>query len=166
MELKKTTPDLLEGAPDSKFHIPNSNGGFTLYEMLLAVAVLTLIIGLGAPVYLGFQTRNDVDVAAQVTTAALRRAETLTKGLAQDSPWGVFATTSQIIVFSGSSFVLRNPVYDETTDIAPSLALSGQNETVFAKFTGLPNASGTLIITAINGDARSISINSKGTVSY
>lgn len=140
--------------------------GFTLFEMLLAVAVLVLVIGIGAPVYLSFQKRNDVDVAAEITTAALRRSETLARGMSADSPWGVLATTSRIIVFSGGSFASRNQANDELFDIAPSITISGQSEMVFSKFTGLPQASGTLVLTSADGDARPINVNVKGTVGY
>ena len=83
-----------------------------------------------------------------------------------NSSWGVLATTSQVIVFSGASFASRNPTFDESFDISPSIKISGMSEEVFAKFTGIPSASGTLILTSSNGEARTVSVNSKGTISY
>ncbi|MDP1689186.1 MAG: prepilin-type N-terminal cleavage/methylation domain-containing protein [bacterium] len=140
--------------------------GFTLFEMLLAVAVIAIVGLIGAPVFQGFKTRNEVDIAAQTVVSALRRASVLSESMKNNSSWGVLATTSQVIVFSGTSYATRNPIYDESFDIMPSLVVSGLTEEVFAKFTGLPSASGTLIITSINNEVRTVSINSKGTVSY
>lgn len=144
----------------------STRSGFTLFEMLLAVAVIAIVSLIGAPVFQGFKTRNEVDIAAQTATSAFRRASVLSESMKNNSSWGVLATTSQIIVFSGTSYATRNPQLDESYDIMPSLKLTGLTEEVFAKFTGMPSASGTLTITSINNEVRTVGINSKGTISY
>ncbi len=147
-------------------NIKKNNSGFTLFEMLLAVSVFAIIGVISAPVYIGFKTRNDVDSAATITASALRRASVLSQSMQNDSSWGVLATTSEIIIFSGGSYALRNPIYDESKNIVSSIQISGKSELVFAKFTGMPISTGTLIFTSLSGETRNVSINEKNVISY
>jgi len=62
--------------------------GFTLLEVLLSISILVVIAGLSAPVYLGFQTRNDLDVATTSVANALRRAQVLSESSEGDDTLG------------------------------------------------------------------------------
>jgi hypothetical protein len=47
-----------------------------------------------------------------------------------------------------------------------SIIVSGTQEFVFTKFTGMPQTTGTLTLTSSNNEARNITINAKRMVSY
>ena len=140
--------------------------GFTLIELLLAVALISLIAGIGAPVYQVLQVRNDLDVAANTVTQALRRARALSQAVDGDASWGVAIQSGSIALFKGSSFSGRDTSYDEVFDMSQSITPSGVLEIVFAKFSGIPQAIGTIILSVSPNEARTITINEKGTVSY
>ena len=140
--------------------------GFTLIEMMLSIALIAIIAGLSAPVYQSFQTRNDLDIVAVTIAHSLRRAQLLAQASDGDSSWGVAVQASGISLFKGISYVARDASYDEIFDLPGSLTPSGVSEIVFAKFTGLPQTTGTVTITSNTNEIRSITINQKGMVAY
>jgi len=146
--------------------IHNSTKGFTLLEMLLSVALITVISGIGVPIYQSFQTRNDLDIAEVAAVQTLRRAQVLSQAVDGDTNWGMLATTSSIILFKGASYAARDSGYDEIFEIPASITISGTQEYVFSKFTGEPQTTGTTILTSNSNEVRNIVVNSKGMVSY
>ncbi|MEN9342033.1 MAG: hypothetical protein RIQ54_289 [Candidatus Parcubacteria bacterium] len=81
--------------------------GFSLVEILLSLALLALVAGIGAPLFVSFQNRNDLDVASVTLVHAMRRAQLLARAVSQDSDWGVSIGTSTITLFQGSSYAAR-----------------------------------------------------------
>jgi len=150
----------------SLFIIHNSTKGFTLLEMLLSIALITIIAGIGVPIYQSFQTRNDLNVAQEAVAHTLHRAQTLAQASDGDTSWGMYATTSNVVLFKGTSYVARDSGFDEVFEISAGLSVSGTQEYVFAKFTGEPQTTGTTILTSNSNEVRDIVVNSKGMVSY
>lgn len=140
--------------------------GFTLIEMLLSVAVLSLILGMSMPLYESFTTRNDLDIATQNVANSLRRAAAYCRGGNNDSQWGVEVQSGSITVFSGSSYAGRNTNFDETTSVPTNIAITGGTvEVDFAKLTGLPTSTPSITLTNAT-ETRTVTINVKGVVDY
>lgn len=141
--------------------------GFTLIEMLLSVSIIGLLAGFSLPVYQSFQNRNELDITAQGLASALRRAQTYARGMNGDSDWGVSIQTGSIILFKGSVFASRDTAYDEPVTISPNTIVSGGvSQVLFTKFSGAPTTTGTVTLTSINNDVRTVNINAKGMVTY
>lgn len=140
--------------------------GFTLIELLLSIAVIAIIAGTGVPVYQSFQNRNDLDIAAVTVAQTLRRAQALAQAVDGDTSWGARAQSGNITLFKGVNYASRDMVYDETFDMPTNIAVSGTQEYVFTKFTGLPQTTGALTLTSVNNELRNIVINSKGKIDY
>lgn len=140
--------------------------GFTLLELLLSIATLSIITSIGIPVYQSFQNRNDIDVAAQAFVQQSRRAMILSRGVDGNSSWGVYATTSAVTLFQGTNYALRNAALDELIEISSTIELSGTQEYVFTKFTGFPTTTGTTVFSHPNNETRIVRINEKGTIQY
>ena len=140
--------------------------GFSLIEVLLSVGIISILAGLSLPVYMSFQNRNDLDIAATSLASALRRAQVYTRGGHGDSQWGVSVQSGQITLFKGSSYVSRDTSYDEINTMPTSITLSGDGEVVFTKLTGTPDSATSTTLTSINNDTRTVAINAKGMVSY
>lgn len=142
------------------------NAGFTLIELLLSISVIMIIAGMSAPIYQSFQVRNDLDIATVTIAQSLRRAEVLAQAVDGDTNWGVDIRTGSITVFKGASYATRDTAFDELFDVPTSITPSGVSGVVFAKFTGVPQTTGTITLTSNANETRIITINAKGTVNY
>ena len=107
--------------------------GFTLPEVLLSVALLGMIGGMIIPMYRTFMVRNDLDVATVTLVHNLRRAQSLSQSADGDMTWGVHVGVGSILVYKGSSYVLRDVNYDENTSIPKTITLGGLTEITFSK---------------------------------
>lgn len=138
--------------------------GFTLLEVLLSIALISLIAGIGAPLYQSFQVRNDLNIGATTAVNVLRRAETLARASDGDTSWGVSFTAGSLTLFRGTSYATRNAAYDEVFSIPTNISFSGTTDYVFARFTGLPISVGTTTLSSSIGETRTITVHAKGMV--
>ncbi len=159
---------VFESAPNRIWSNPSikSGAGFTLTEILLVVSLIVILAAFTVPVYQSFQVKTDLDIAATTLAQSLRRAGLLSRGAKGDSSWGIKTFPSNFILFKGANYSLRDPAFDEQSDLPGSLSLSGLDEVVFSKLAGEPNQTGSFTVTASTGDVKNISLNSKGAVSY
>jgi type II secretory pathway pseudopilin PulG len=140
--------------------------GFTLIEILLCIATIAIIAGLSIPIYLPFQTQNDLDITATGIIRGTRRAQTLAQAVDGDTSWGIKIQSGSMTVFKGTNYAARATAFDEVLTIQPNITPSGLSEIVFTKFTGLPQTTGTITLTSTNNSTKNISINAKGTIGY
>ncbi len=140
--------------------------GFTLIEIILSIGLVSLLAAISIPLYQTFQVRNDLDIAAVTEVQNLRRAQLLAQAVDGDTNWGVYATSGSITLFQGLSYATRATTSDDVVSVPTSITPTGTLEMVFTKFTGLPQASTTVIFNSSVNETRTISINAKGTISY
>ncbi|MGF7228744.1 MAG: pilus assembly FimT family protein [Candidatus Saccharibacteria bacterium] len=140
--------------------------GFTLVELLLSVAIITILTGVSLPVYESFVRRNDLDLTTQSIAFILRRAETYARAVNRDSVWSVEIQASKVTLFQGTVFASRNTAFDETLSIPGSVTVGGLAEVQFAKMTALPNTTGSITLASTTNDTRTITVNAKGMVDY
>lgn len=149
------------------FKMKINNQGFTLFEVIMVLAMLIVLLSLGLPFYQRYQNRNDLDLAVISVAQNLRRAQSLARAVDGNSAWGVAVQSSKIVLFRGSSYASRDISYDEVINMPLSLIPSNITEVAFAKFTGQPLSSGTMTLTSetIN-EVKNITINNQGMVEY
>ncbi len=139
--------------------------GFTVVELMIAIALLGILVGAALAAYLPFQERNKVDLAVQSSVQELRRAQILSQAVDGDASWGVSVQVGTITLFQGASYALRDTSLDEEIAIDDSLTPSGLTEVVFTKFTGVPQSTGTLTLTGTY-ETRAVTINARGVLDY
>lgn len=164
------------GNRKSKILNRTSSPGFTLIELLIVMALVVLLIVTAAPIYSNFQTSSQLNESAAQVVSTLRLARTLSVARQNNSSYGLSIDVDpggadRIILFSGTSYALRNPAYDRITtfdgalSVTPSLS-GGAREIVFSRAQGMPSATGTIAIIHTTTGSRIISINSFGAVDY
>lgn len=143
-----------------------SRAGFTLLEILLVLAMISIISGFSIPVYQTFQVKNDLDISANTVASSFRRAQVLAEASDGDSQWGVKVLSGSITLFQGASYAARTSAFDEVFTVPTSIVPTGLSEVVFDRLTGQALSTGTVTMTATTGQVRTIAITAKGTVTY
>ena len=143
-----------------------SSSGFTLLELMLSMALITMLAVGSIPVYETFVRRNDLDLTTQNVVAGLRRAQTYARASKGDSAWGVNVQSGTATLFKGTNFATRDATQDETIDIPDTVTPGGLGEIQFTAFSSAPNTTGNITLTSTTNDTRTITVNAKGMVSY
>lgn len=140
---------------------------FTLIEILLSIAIMGIVFIFSAPIYQSLQNRNDLDIAINGIAQSYRRSQLLSQSVDGDTSWGVKLQSGQIVIFKGNTYVGRDPNFDENIEMPTAIAITGNTETVFTKFTGFPQAASSLTLTSpSNNESRIITLNAKGIANY
>ena len=136
--------------------------GLTLIEVLISILIL-MILALSIPFGIDFYKRQELENQAQQILQTLRRAQLKSMAVELSSNFGVYFGQNSYILFKGDSYSQRDSQYDEVFEIPEILEISGLSEIVFLKFQGIPNSTGTIIL-SLNGEIRSIEINEAGRI--
>jgi prepilin-type N-terminal cleavage/methylation domain-containing protein len=142
-----------------------NESGFTLIEILIAMAILVIILGLGYFVGFDFYRNYALHSEKDVLVSVLRKARSQALNNVGASAHGVYIGDSSYTIFYGSSYVSRNAQYDENIKKAPGISATGLNEVVFAPLTATSTASSTI---TLNNAKKSffIDINYEGRISW
>lgn len=153
---------------DHKSYIVNrkSSFGFTLIELLVAISIFLVIGTFSTNFYTGFLTQNAVSNTQDQLLGSLRKAQMYAMAGKAGTNWGVHydSATHKITVFSGTSYATRTQAYDENYSVNPNISVTGITDIVFTRLTGVPNTSGTIVITG-NSETKTITIDSQGVAS-
>lgn len=141
--------------------------GFTLIELLLSIGLIGILTGIGAPILGRAQTKNDLDTAVSSFVSSVRRAEILSQAVDSDIGWGVKLDSTSITLFKGNTFATRNSGFDEVFSVPTTITFSGTSEIDISKFTGYPaSTASTTFTSTIYSDSVTVTVNSRGMVSY
>jgi prepilin-type N-terminal cleavage/methylation domain-containing protein len=143
-----------------------NSGGFTLMEVLLTVAIITIITAVGAPVFLGLQRTNELDLATNTLAQYLYEAQVYSRAEDHDCQWGVTIAAQDLTLFCGNSYASRNTNYDHVYNIPSSIAIGQNLEIVYSKLYGLPATTGSYVLNAYGGQSSTVTVNPKGMVEY
>lgn len=137
--------------------------GFTLVELLIVIAVASLVSLFTLPVGTKFFQSQTLDEASGDILNTLRRAYSQAVFQKNDSAFGVKFLSGSYALFQGSSYAARTISEDESFTLSTGVTTSGIDEIVFAKLTGIPNTTGTLTVT-LGSDSQVLDINSHGKI--
>lgn len=127
--------------------------GFTLVEIILAVALLTVLAVMATPHLLTFKKNLDLGNNASELVEILRLAQNRAVGSNYYSQYGVLVDNNLVpnkfILFKGASYAGRDVSFDEAHNLAENfefydIDFGGGNEVVFDKLTGAPQAQGSI----------------------
>jgi len=115
--------------------------GFTIIEILVALALLAAIFGLGFPVTWSFYGTYQFDSESKILVSALEQSRNAAMINRNQSAHGVFFNDDQIVVFQGSSYASRNASLDKIFPRNTLISISGPSEIVFSALSGQVSSS-------------------------
>jgi len=140
--------------------------GFTLIEILLVVAIFSIVVFTGLPLIRGVVYQNDLEVTSLVVVSTLRQAENSARNGLEDSVWGVRINYPDLILFKGNDYATRDTSKDLLYTLNSNITMSGLSEVTYSKMNAIPNTTGDIVIRNLNNNLVTININAKGRISY
>jgi prepilin-type N-terminal cleavage/methylation domain-containing protein len=147
----------------------NALMGFTFIEVLVSLAIISIIVATSLTAFRNVYRASGTRIAALEITDALRTARSNTLAGKDASVYGVRVGTSSVTRFVGSIYSAgsaSNTIYAfEAGAYATGSLVTSMTDIVFSRLTGLPSATGTILIIDIDkGSTTSIQIESTGLV--
>ena len=144
------------------------NNGFTLVEILVVLTMLAFIAGfivIGFQNYASYQQFNQ---AAGDIEFALKQTRLNARSAVVDQPHGIHFSADSITQFYGGTYSAVDPsnevIQYELVTIDPTLT-GGVDTIIFGKLTGLPSATGTVVVSGTRFSASTtISITDTGVI--
>ncbi|MDD5074872.1 MAG: hypothetical protein PHO54_03255 [Candidatus Peribacteraceae bacterium] len=134
--------------------------GFTAVETLLTLGIIAVTAGVTIPLYRNYQVRSDLDIATEYTVQGLHRAQVLSQSGQNNAVWGFSAREG--VLFQGETYSIREASFDEVFPLPSSVSVSGLLEVTFRRVSGIPNQTGEIILEALNGERRIITVSADG----
>jgi len=143
--------------------------GFTLVEVLVAVALAGIIAAIGVASFVNWNTSEALDTETGKIIALLLEARSLTISGSDGSVAGVHFESGQAVLFRGSAYVAGSSsnrlqaLHDEVRIASITLA-GGGSDVIFRKLTGATSQSGTVTLSSARdaGKTRTVTITATG----
>lgn len=142
----------------------SNSSGFSMIELLVALAVLGTILGLGVPISSSAYKSFLLNAEIEKFVILVRRAENLSIASYREKAHGLAVQGGDLIVFEGASFAARNSDFDEDYNFSESIQISGPSEITFQVLSGRPAASSSWTISLNSGIGKTVSVNEEGAV--
>ena len=146
--------------------------GFTAIELVVVVAILSLIIGVVLAQFSKSREREVLKSATNNILSSVQKARSQTLASLDSSSYGVHFESSQVIIFKGVSFSSGDPDNEVMPIIGPATisnvtlgGVSGSSgEIYFSRLSGTPSKTGTVTV-ANNTVSKIITISATGAAS-
>ncbi|MDP3769673.1 MAG: prepilin-type N-terminal cleavage/methylation domain-containing protein [Candidatus Sungbacteria bacterium] len=124
--------------------------GFTLIEIMVAVAVVVLLGTVGLVSFNTSRNVRDLSTGTQTVLSVLRTAQSKTLAGENNSAWGVHLTSSQVELFQGSAYAgssnIKIYALPSSLQISSISLNGGGSDVLFDRITGETGTSGTFTI--------------------
>ena len=148
-----------------KANFPRTATGFSIVEILIVVAILTIIFGFSVGIGSNFYSGQALIAERDSVIGLLRNARTRAMDNVNQLGHGVYIGANQYVAFDGESYAARIQDYDAAFPRFPGVTIAGPSEIVFKSIEGTSNVSGTIIISSGAGSAN-ISLNNEGRINW
>lgn len=152
------------------------NGGFSLAELLVVMAIMVILATVGFLNYAGLRNKHSVESEVTKLTATTREAMELSRSQADSSQWGIhFANPTG----TGNDFyeIWKGASYASSTvtsrvNLAANVGFTdpvdgSTKDIIFGKGTGLTAASSSVVIGSLTSSSTgTVNIDTSGRVDY
>lgn len=142
----------------------NARQGFTLIEILLVIALISIIGAPTAVFYTRFIHQQAVRDASSLIKGKLIEARVSAMAGKARCSWGIKYQSHKLTLFCGDSFSERDPNHDARFALNSNLKISGFDEIVFSFPSGRPNVSFSNAIISWGNNQEVFSINAEGSI--
>lgn len=143
----------------------STTNGFTLIEIIVVVAIVTILAGLSLPVFTYFQTFSVLDSAEQEVIQNIRYTQSKAASGQENSNFGIYINSTQYVIYKGDSYETRDASEDKLFSVPNNTILSGLVDVNFEQGTGIPSTNGYIAVTHVmSGSYETISINEAGLI--
>ncbi len=131
-------------------HCQTNQKGFSLIEIIIAVAILAMIVVAASVSFRNSRNVNTLTTAGNNVLSVIRVAQSKTLAGENDSEWGIHIETDKITLFRGSVFA--GSPYTEATllptniEIANISLAGGGTDIIFTRITGATAETGSFDI--------------------
>jgi prepilin-type N-terminal cleavage/methylation domain-containing protein len=143
---------------------------FTLIELLIVLAILTVLALASAPIYTNLSVSTQSLDSSNDIVGALRSTQVKARARKNNSKHGIYFNTlsndDSYTIFEGQSYAMRDSSKDLIINLDQGISVSTDltnDELVFSLGQGLPYESGSITIIT-NSGVNIIDINSKGLI--
>lgn len=125
-----------------------THAGFTVIELLVVMAILAIIATFTGTAFLEYGSRQQFRTVVVEVSSLLKETRQRTVAAETSSYFGVEVGSSSLTVYEGAYIVgaAENQVYSfPGVQFQPSLT-NATTTIVFTRLTGMPNATGTIVL--------------------
>lgn len=134
--------------------------GFTLFEILVVIALVVLICTVSFSSLYNLNTNQILARETGAVVSYMERARSKSLSSQNFSEYGLHLATTSVTLFTGenySSTSTTNELYQLNSQVTLSDALTGSaSDFYFSKITGKPNATGTVTLSLKNSTSTKV----------
>ena len=138
-----------------KRHARLNRNGYTIIELLVVLTIVSLLVVIAVSTFQNLKRSSILRVSVDNVQHALETARNRTLASDGDTVFGIHLDEDKMVVFSGISYSSTSPTntdYEFTGGVTATSSLSGGvTEIIFARLTGVPNATGTITLVTPGG---------------
>lgn len=146
----------------------STQAGMTVIEIGVIIVVVGLILAVVALPFATFRQRQSLQNSTNAVVAALNEARTKTLASVGNTYYSVRVESSQVVVFSGSSYIsgaASNGVIAIESPVTATWSLQGGGSVVsFDRLKGTTSQYGTITLSLPNGSTKTVTISALGTI--
>jgi len=137
-----------------------------LIEMLLVLALVSLVAGLGLPITIDAYRNNNLRSEQDLLVGLLQKARSQSMHNINQKAHGVYVAQSPVryLLFQGDSYASRDSAEDISFPANPHYELSGLHEVVFSQLSGTSTVVGDIFFSNGVRSSFAIGINSEGQI--
>ncbi len=140
--------------------------GFTLIEVLVALGIMMILLGVSAMGFSSFRDYFLLRITVQDVQTAILNARSATLASGGDSVHGVHIEATKLVSFSGDTYTVGSPsnvelVFPGTVTASSTSGIG--SDVIFMRLTGRTQASGTITLTeARSGASTTLGVTNAG----